>query len=383
MVLTAEQRLTRSHITLMRSPNYALMSGIILMGVSAIKDDVPTAYTNGRDKYYGRAFVDKQSDQELCGLVLHENFHVMYKHTTTWRHLWEKDPKLANMACDYVINQHIVDMDPSGAIAKLPKGALLDPKYRGWDAGRVFADLQANPPQGKGKGGEQGSLDEHDWEAAKNLSEEEQADLERAIDQAVRQGDILAAKLGGTGAREIGALPEPKVDWRVQLRDFVTTVSAGRDSSTWSRPNRRWLAQDMYMPSPYSESVGPVVIGIDTSGSISPRDIAGFLAEIGSITQHVPPERIHLLYWDTKIAREETYMPGEYASLAQSTKPAGGGGTDPTCVKEFVQRMHTKPEFVLMLSDGYIFGEWPNFNVPTMWAMTSDVTARNATTIRI
>lgn len=76
-------------------------------------------------------------------------------------------------------------------------------------------------------------------------------------------------------------------------------------------------------------------------------------------------------------------MPGEYASLAQSTKPAGGGGTDPTCVKEFVQRMHTKPEFVLMLSDGYIFGEWPNFNVPTMWAMTSDVTAHNATTIRI
>jgi len=163
----------------------------------------------------------------------------------------------------------------------------------------------------------------------------------------------------------------------------VTTVSAGRDSSTWSRPNRRWLAQDMYMPSPYSESVGPVVIGIDTSGSISPRDIAGFLAEIGSITQHVPPERIHLLYWDTKIAREETYMPGEYASLAQSTKPAGGGGTDPTCVKEFVQRMHTKPEFVLMLSDGYIFGDWPNFNAPTMWAMTSDVTAHNATTIRI
>jgi hypothetical protein len=44
--------------------------------------------------------------------------------------------------------------------------------------------------------------------------------------------------------------------------------------------------------------------------------------------------------------------------------------------------MSPKPEFVLMLSDGYVV-DWPNFGVPTMWAMTTDQTAPNAVNIRL
>src|SRR6056297_1834204 len=114
--LTHAQRIERSHIALMRSANFALLSGIILLGESTAKDGVPTAYTDGLNKVYGREFMDKLSDKQLNFVVAHENFHVLYKHMTTWRRLWDEDAKLANMACDYVINKQIVDLDPDNDV---------------------------------------------------------------------------------------------------------------------------------------------------------------------------------------------------------------------------------------------------------------------------
>ena len=388
--LTPEQRVQRAHIQLMRSKEFCLLSGILMLGKTKVVDGLPTAATDGRDKYYGREFVETLSEKELNFVVAHENFHVLYKHLTTWKKLNDIDPQLANMACDYVINQQIVDLDPSCSLISVPNiGILLDEKYRGWDSGQVFEDLQKNPPQG-GEGGEgqshggvPSSLDDHQWGKAQQMSEEEAKQLNDAVDQALRQGQILAGKMGGKGPRDIGAIPEPKVDWREQLHDFVNSVCSGRDTTTWRRPNRRWLAQDTYMPSPFSESIGPIVIGVDTSGSISPRDINAFLAEVKSIADDMPPERIHLLYWDTEVAAEETYEQGDYDSLVQSTKPAGGGGTDPTCVKNYVDGMAQSPELVLMLSDGYIFGDYPEFGVPTLWGMTTDQLAPNATNIKL
>ena len=125
------------------------------------------------------------------------------------------------------------------------------------------------------------------------------------------------------------------------------------------------------------------MIGVDTSGSIDQQTIAKFLAEIVAITETVNPERLHLLYWDTDIRQEETYEQGSYPLLATSTKPAGGGGTDALCVERYVRDMPTPPELVLMLSDGYLYAGWPEFGVPTLWAMTTNKTAPNAVNIRI
>jgi len=381
--LTPEQRLQRSHITLMRSKEFALLSGIIMLGESRVKDGVPTAYTDGRDKFYGKEFMDTLTEKQLNFVVAHENFHVLYKHMTTWQKLWKEDPKLTNMACDYVINQQIVDLDPLNHVIALPDVDLcLDSKYRGWDAKQVYDDLKQQQESGDGGDG-QGSFDEHGFDQAKSMSEQERKELEQAVDQAARQGDILAGKLKGNTNRDIGAISEPEVNWREQLQEFVQSVCAGRDSSTWRRPNRRWLADGLYMPTPFSESIGPIVVAVDTSGSIDPYMLNLFLSEVVAVTQEMPPERMHLLYWGTEVERDEVYMPGEYESLTGSTKPVGGGGTDPTCVKQFVDAMGTKPELVLMLTDGHIYGDWPNFNEPTLWVSTSDNRSPYGKTIHI
>ena len=109
------------------------------------------------------------------------------------------------------------------------------------------------------------SLDDHGWEEAEQLSEEEKGDLEREVEEAIRQGVLVAGKLGSGGARDLEELLKPQIDWRDVLREFISTTCAGKDFSTWARPNRRFVSTGVYMPSGISEKVGELVIAIDTS----------------------------------------------------------------------------------------------------------------------
>jgi predicted metal-dependent peptidase len=367
--LSAEQRVQKSHVALMNDPKYCLYSGIFMLGKTEVSDTVPTACTDGRNTIYGRKFVDSLKDSDLKGLILHENLHKAFRHTTVWKHLYKKQPRLANMACDYVINLMIHDSDPSGHQVTLPEGGLLDEKYRGMDAGTVYKLLEEDMKNGKanggGKGEEEGGegFDEHDWESADALSEDEKQQLAREIDQALRQGALLAGKLSGNVPREIAEAMEAKVNWREVLRDFVSSICADKDNSTWRRPNRRWVDQDVYMPSCVGEAVGRIVVGIDTSGSIGQAEIGQFLGELISICNHVQPEGIDLVYWDTEVAGHEKYDRGDFEALMSSTKPAGGGGTDPECVPKYIEQHKMNPECVIMLTDGYV-GAWGKMETP-------------------
>jgi predicted metal-dependent peptidase len=390
--LSAEQRVQKSHVALMNDPKYCLYSGIFMLGRTEVDDDLPTACTDGRNTYYGRKFVDSLKDSDLKGLILHENLHKAFRHTTVWKHLYKKDPKLANMACDFVINLMIHDSDPYGASVSLPEGGCLDEKYRGMDAGSVFRLLQQDKEDGKSNGKGDGSgedeqaggqgFDEHDWEGADALSEDEKQALAREVDQALRQGALLAGKLNGNVPREITEAMEAKVNWKEVLRDFVNSICNDKDNSTWRRPNRRWVDQDVYMPSAIGEAVGRIVVAIDTSGSIGHAEIGQFLGELVSICNHVQPEHISLTYWDTEVCAHEKYERGEYESIMTSTKPAGGGGTDVNCVFKFVEEHKLNPECILILTDGYT--PWPTkLKYPTLFGITSHVIAPIGKTVTI
>jgi predicted metal-dependent peptidase len=165
------------------------------------------------------------------------------------------------MACDYVINIIIKDIDKaSGGFVTLPKAGLYDERFRGMDSQEVFNILlEESDDDDDGDGGGDGDegFDHHDWESGK--SDDEIEEIKKEIDQAVRQGQIMAGKLGGKTSRILEDLLTPKVDWREQLRDFINSLAEGKDISTWQRVNRRWLQHDMYMPSTLSESMGRIV----------------------------------------------------------------------------------------------------------------------------
>lgn len=396
--LSAMQKVQRAHVWLMKHPKYCLYSGIFMLGKTEVDDSVPTACTNGRDKFYGESFINKLSEAEIRALVLHENLHVAFRHLSTWKHLYTKHPTLANMACDYVINLMIYDSDVTGRDVRLPKEGLLDEKYRGWDSQRVFNDLMQqvkdkNSVMVKTMDNQKGeempvtdtpSLDEHDWEDGQQMSDAEKEALAKDIDQALRQGKMLAAKMNGTVPREVNEALESKVNWREALREFVNSFCMNKDESTWRRPARRWIGQDVYMPSLMSETLGRVVIAIDTSGSISNDCIGQFLSELKMICQQVRPEGLDLLYWDTHVAQHEKYELEDVDNILQSTRPKGGGGTHPNCIPEYLSAHKIKPECAIILTDGYVYSGWGRgWSCPTLWGITSDKVSKVGRTIRI
>ena len=393
--LTVEQLIQKDHVALMKDPKYCLYSGIIMIGKTEVKDDVPTACTDGRNTYYGRDYMAKQASNKRKGVILHENLHKAFRHTTVWKHLYKENPTLANMACDYVINLMIMDGDNN--FVSLPDGALLDPKYKGLDAGTVYRMLKEEAKGGtihvKTVGDQEGKdvpvievgngLDEHDWESAEGMTNEEKETLAKDIDQALRQGAILAGKMSANVPREISDVLEAKVDWREAMREFVTSFCADKDESTWRRPSRRWIGQDVYMPSMIGESVGRIVIGIDMSGSIGDEEVGQFLGEVKKICDTVKPEGIDLLYWDTRVCQHEKYEQDQLDNLLASTKPRGGGGTDPQCIVDYMTNKKIKAECAVILTDGYV-GSWgEGWLCPTLWGITTDVTSEIGKTVRV
>lgn len=395
MKLTAEQRLQKAVSRILHEDKYKPLAGILMLGERKVKDNVPTACTNGRDESYGRGFIETvlTKDSYLRFVVIHECYHKMYRHLITWKHLHKKNPRLANEAMDYVINLKISDENQDG-FCEMPKTesgkviGLIDEKYRGMDTAQVFNLLQQKQRDngdgdgdgnsgggGSGDNTSGGGFDEHDWEGAQDMDPEEQRQLEQEIDNAIRQGAAMAGKLGINGNRGFDELLEVQVDWREVLREFITATCAGKDYSTWRRPNRRFMGAGVYMPSAISERVDELCIAVDTSGSIGQRELTTFLTEVVAICEHVKPERIRLLYWGHTVAGDETYDSGSYAELAKTTKPKGGGGTDVTCVTAYMKEKNIDPQACIVLTDGYLAGDWSTWRCPVLWTIMDNKSA--------
>ena len=368
MALTSEQRVTKSHIAIMRSKQFCMFAGVLSVGKVNFMEDLPTAATNGRDVMYNPKFINTLDDKQLNYVVLHEALHKVYQHMHLWKKLWKENPMLANMAADYVVNYAIYEADEQSEIAQRPDSALFDLAYKGMTTKQIFDMLKKDSEFVK----QQAGHDTHDWEGAEALSDEEVKENAKQIDQALRQGEIIRGKMQGNKNRAVDELLEPKVDWREQLREFVNATCRNKDKSTWKRPHKRFIGYDIYMPSMIGESIGQVVVGIDTSGSIGQKELNEFLSEVVAICDDVSPSSIELLYWDTAVAGHETYNQGDYKALFQSTKPAGGGGTHVGCVNQYVKDKRIQPEAIIILTDGYVEDDWGGtWDYPTLWAVTS------------
>ena len=395
-----ERKLQKAKISLMRNQKFALLQGVMMIGRTKVADNVPTACTNGRDEIYGRKFIKDLTDRELCFVIAHEAGHKMYRHLTTWAKLHEVDARLANIACDHVINLMLKELDPSESIIAMPiyregphKGkamGMADARFKGMNSKQVFDILKQEKKEGEDNGEGDDGVDDHDWDGAKEMTEAEKKELERDVDQAIRQGLMAHNKQVGEGAggldRELQELLMPKVNWREVLREYVKSMCHNKDASSWRRVNRRFLSSGVYMPSMIGEKVGHLVVAIDTSGSIGQEELSEFLSEVKGIAEEVSPELVDLIYWDCEVAAHETYTEAEVPNIVSSTKPRGGGGTSPSCVSSYLKEKAIEPQCIIVLTDGYVGNDWGNdWTAPVMWAIVggSDVIAPNGKTIHI
>jgi predicted metal-dependent peptidase len=149
-------------------------------------------------------------------------------------------------------------------------------------------------------------------------------------------------------------LAPPKVSWQQVLRSAVRQAMitvAGNIDYTYSRSSRResgpFIFPGMQKP---RVTVGTVV---DTSGSMSSRDLAAALAEVEGIVRKAGIRgRDHRLLTVDASAGEP-----QVVTSARKIKLTGGGGTDMRVGINAVERLTPRPDVTIVFTDG--FTPWP------------------------
>jgi predicted metal-dependent peptidase len=361
----AKEKLVTARIgLLLRAPFF----GNLATRLNLINADewCPTAATDGRRFYYNSQFVNSLPLKQLEFLVGHEVLHAVYDHMGR---RGNRDPKLWNIADDYCVNWDLVEQRVGD---KIPV-ALYDSKYKGMSAEEVYDDLYENADKinidelmkrlldehldGEGDGEGEGDGDKP-GNGRPRLSEAEKKEIRDEIKEAV----LAAANAAGAGnipggvKRMIKDLTEPVMNWRELLQQQIE--STVKSDFTWARPSRRGWHMDAVMPGMKPGEQIDVVIGIDTSGSITDTDLKIFLSEIKGIMEAYDEYRIHVIGWDTEVHNSEVFTSDNIANI-EEFEPGGGGGTDPHCVWTWLQNNEIEPKKLIMFTDFCFFGWSP------------------------
>lgn len=386
-------------IMLMRSDKFVRLSGIMMMGSTTMTTDIPTACTDGRNEMYNPEFIWQFTEKMVGFIIIHENMHKAGRHLTTYKKLVEiYGHKLVNIALDLWINNRIKKADPDEELVAMPyldgkQVGLYDAKYDGWTVLQIIKDLKQEqedqPNQGEGGEGGEG-FDDHDWEGASEMSEEEVKKLGSDIKQAIRQGQMAAKKMGaGTGAGSdllgLNELVVSKVNWKRQLLEFASSTCTAKQESSWRRPNRRFLHQGIIMPTLISESITELVFSRDASGSMHFGErLPKVTSEMVAIAKALRIEKIHLIDWDGAVGYHEEFTADTFQYAPSIKNVHGGGGTDPTCVAAYLKEKQIKPDAIIMLTDGEI-DNWGNWESPILWVIANNtkITAPVGKTINL
>jgi predicted metal-dependent peptidase len=281
-------------------------------------------------------------------------------------------------AMDYRINALLVD-SKVGEMPKNPDGTqagLYDPKIAGANDSvlDVYQKIYKKRPDNKGKGGfdiilQPGASTGQNPGAAANQRNQQQWAVEisaaRTIEQMRSQG-----KMAGSMQRMFKEILEPEVPWTEHIQGIFNR-RIGSGSYNWRRPDRRFLMQDLHMPSRSGHGAGWLVIWGDTSGSIGASELHRYLAELTDIVESVRPRRLTVLWCDARIHRIDEVEEACDLQKIRYEGVGGGGGTSVDPVFKWIADSQEVPDMLLCFTDGYVtIPNEPAF--PVLWASTTD-----------
>ena len=342
--------------------------GTLLCTLPLIEDyTIPTASTDMKVIRYNPDFIAEQSQKQIEFVLVHEVLHVALLHGAR---LQGRDMRIANIAMDYVINWLCKQLG-----FELIDGVYVDKQYADMSFEAVYDLLVQDPPPPPPSGGNQGKPDDSDGPggdqpaggqgtegvlgqdvrpiAGDSAGEQERVrqDVMGKVSQAATMAR-QAGKMPGELARVIDKLLHPQVPWYDELREYMKSTVA--ENENWNRRNRRF--QGIHLPTRYSESMGEVICIGDTSGSYSDKELQITASEITAVADQCSPDRVRVLWADSRIQSEEVFEQGDPIKLT----PTGGGGTDMRIPLEYSEQFD--PAIVILLTDGYT--PWPDSEPP-------------------
>jgi len=312
----------------------------------------PTAATDGRNFYYNIDFVKKLSAKQCEFLFGHETLHNVFDHLT--RRL-DRDPRFFNYACDFAVNQILVDERIGEKIDQVQ--ICLDSKYRGKSAEEIYDDLMKNvkfvdADEFLKQLGE--LLDDHmDWDEEGDPRDGEGGDKDS--NGAPKYSKEELKKIRDELKEAMVDLTEPKMDWRQLLRMNIQSIL--RSNYSFMRPSRKGWHTGAVLPGMLNDETIDICIGIDMSGSIGDAQAKDFLSEVKGIMDEYVDYNIQLWCFDTEVYNYAKFSADNGQDL-DSYEIKGGGGTDFDCNYNFMKEQGIEPKKFVMFTDGYPCGSW-------------------------
>lgn len=335
--------------------------GTLCLRLKVVEWEQETGATDGVHLFYNPKWFEKLTDMERIGFLAHEVLHVVFLHITRRN---ERDATKWNVACDYAINNYLI---AEGFI--LPKGGLVDPQYNDMTAEAIYSMLpdQDSKLLDPGKCG--GVMDHPGTDGTSGKTSAIEAGLTVAIHQAAEAAKAQG-KLSGTMESVISDITDPKVDWKAVLARFLRANN--KSDFTWVRPNRRFIARGMYLPSLHNPCLEEIVVAVDTSGSISDDELTQFTTETSYILHELAPERVQFLQCDAEVQNATEYT---RESLPLKVTYEGRGGTKFSPVIDYVNENYPNAAALVYLTDleSDDFGDKPHY--PVLWVTTNETNA--------
>ena len=327
---------------------------------------VPSYATDYKHIFYNPFVVVKERSIKVCAASLcHEVLHKIFRHNL--RYPPRADPKLWNYACDFAINPVLVD--EGWGFIKSADSFIYEQKYHGWSAEKIYQDLLKSgfkpPPTFE--------LDifaaPSDKDPGKEATEEEKQQMEIGLKSQVINAYESNKQYGlksGNLKDLVKGLKKSYVDWRAVLQRKV--IGDHPENYTWKRPNRRFLHQDIYMPSVEKFGVGDIYIWPDSSGSMSMEEMKSVASEMKYIIETIKPENVYVVELDASIHGIKHFPKG---STPEGFDFKGRGGTDPKPFFEYCNKQSSVHCAICLTDMGF------DYNIPrpsytTLWISTTE-----------
>ena len=369
------RKIARSKVRLMLdklSKGWGFYASVLYQMPMVEKSSLPTMATDGKSIFYNAEFTDALSEAELDGVKVHEAYHRILKHHLR---MGKRDAELWNIACDYAINPIIIQ---SGLV--LPEGALIDAKFKGMSAEKIYDLLKEDQgDDGNGGGGqpqpqEWGNVEDQGGDMSEDQIKSEEATINAQVVMAVNSMKTEAGKLPANIKEIIDEMKRSQIDWKDVLRRFVGGDQP--EGYSYRRPNRRqWYLNEVVTPVSNKIGCGDIVVGIDTSGSVSSIELSHFLGELNAIAESSGAESVTIITCDYDVQDVVRYEKGDQI---EDIVCKGRGGTRVMPVFNYIAENNINVDNFIYFTDMGI-GDYPQQDVgyPILW-VSSDMRGEEA-----
>ena len=323
-----------------------------------IKKGIETAATNGRDIFFGEAFLDGITLNDTVFILLHELMHIILSHVTR---IGERDHKGFNIACDIVINDLLEQSEYYFDTIKPVVGRMFGLYTKDTSAEIVYDQLE-------GTDSDVVVTNHHLWDS---LSDDEKNEIKEWVK--THLGD--ESKMGDSEIMKRLIKFQQDTPNHSTLEQFLRPyMVVAREDYHYQRTDQRY--EEVLMPyfSSNELSINDLWIVIDVSGSMTETLLNQIFNQLNHLWKLYPSTAFYISFFSLHLTHPKKVTTSRELRTMLNHIDSSGGTNMHVIFENYHTLFKQKPIANIIITDGY--GDSPHMHMkpstPTAWVLTED-----------